>query len=57
MLALNRFGVNTPVTTAIAKTMSINGRDVAVTSLQPMKPIVNGNEFVGMIDTKHKIKK
>lgn len=57
MLALNRFGINTPVTTAIAKTMSINGRNVAVTSLQPMKPIVSGNEFVGMIDTKHKIKK
>lgn len=56
-LALNRFGVNTPVTTAIAKTMSINGRSVSVQSLKPMKAIVDGNEFVGMIETNHKIKK
>lgn len=57
MLALNRFGVTTPVTTAIAKTMSINGRNVPVANLQPMRAIVDGNEFIGMIETNHKIKK
>lgn len=55
MLALKQFNVTTPVTTT--KTMSINGKNVSVQSLAPMKPIVDGNEFVGMIENRLKIKK
>ncbi len=43
--------------TSAAKTMSIQGRSVSVQSLSPMKPIVDGNEFIGMIETRHKLKK
>lgn len=56
-VALKEFGATGPITTAAAKTMSINGKNVSVTSLKPMKAIVDGNEFVGMIETNHKIKK
>ncbi len=56
-VALNDFGITAPVTTAARKTMSINGKNVSVQSLKPMKPIVNGNEFIGMIETNHKLKK
>lgn len=45
------------IVTALNKTMSIEGRSVKVQSLQAMKPIVDGNEFIGMIDTKHTLKK
>lgn len=45
------------VTSAAVKTMSIQGREVPVSSLKPMKPVVDGNEFVGMIETKLKLKK
>lgn len=47
----------TGVGTFSARTMSIQGRDVAVESLQPMKPIVHGNEFVGMIENRHTLKR
>ena len=56
-VALKEFGATGPITIAAAKTMSINGKSVSVQSLKPMKPIGNGNEFVGMIETDHRIKK
>ena len=56
-VALKEFGATSPITIAAAKTMSINGKNVSVQSLKPMKPIVDGNEFVGMIETNHRIKK
>lgn len=56
-VALKEFGATGPITIAAAKTMSINGKNVSVQSLKPMKPIVDGDEFVGMIETNHKIKK
>lgn len=56
-VALKEFGATGPITIAAAKTMSINGKNVSVQSLKPMKPIVDGNEFVGMIETNHRIKK
>jgi len=56
-LALNRIAPGAIVTSSLAKTMSIQGRSVAVESLQKMKPLVDGNEFVGMIETNHKVKK
>ncbi|RZK38457.1 MAG: hypothetical protein EOO90_22250 [Pedobacter sp.] len=40
----------------IQSTMSIKGQNVSVRSLEPMKPVVDGNEFVGMIETRHKLK-
>ncbi|MCY1535970.1 hypothetical protein D9M68_714020 [compost metagenome] len=39
------------------KTMSIQGKNVAVEHLKPMKPLVDGNEFIGMIETRHKLKR
>ncbi|RZJ76438.1 MAG: hypothetical protein EOO47_18580 [Flavobacterium sp.] len=54
--ALNILAPNTPVTATAVKTMSIGGRTVNVQTLAPMKPVVSGNEFVGMIQTKHKVK-
>lgn len=58
MLAINQIaGIGAVVTSSSAKTMSIQGKSVSVESLQPMKPIVDGNEFVGMIETRHKLKK
>lgn len=54
--ALQILAPNTPVTATAVKTMSIGGKSVNVQSLAPMKPIVDGNEFVGMIQTKHKLK-
>lgn len=56
-VALKEFGATGPITISAAKTMSINGKSVSVQSLTPMKPIVDGNEFVGMIETRHKQKK
>lgn len=56
-VALKEFGATAPITISAAKTMSINGKSVSVQSLKPMKPIGDGNEFVGMIETNHKIKK
>jgi len=37
--------------------MSIQGKNVTVQSLKPLSPIVDGNEFVGMIETRHTLKK
>ncbi|MGF1926054.1 MAG: S41 family peptidase, partial [Bacteroidia bacterium] len=45
------------IVTSVAKTMSIQGRDVAVQNLRRLKPIVDGNEFVGMIETRHTLKR
>lgn len=56
-VALKEFGATGPITTSVNKTMSINGKSVSVQNLKPMKPIVDGNEFVGMIETNHKMKK
>ncbi|MBC7616324.1 MAG: hypothetical protein H7202_09680 [Pedobacter sp.] len=53
--AINVIVPNAVVITA-TKTMSIQGRSVAIESLQPMKPLVDGNDFVGMIETRHKLK-
>ncbi|MEJ5995212.1 S41 family peptidase [Pedobacter sp. Du54] len=55
-VALNQIAPGAVVSSA-AKTMSIQGRNVSIESLQPMKPIGSGNEFVGMIETRHKLKK
>jgi carboxyl-terminal processing protease len=55
-LALNILAPSIPVTAKASITMSIDGSRVSVQSLSPMKPIVDGNEFLGMIETKHKIK-
>ena len=45
------------VVTSAAKTMSIQGKNVSTQSLRPLKAIVDGNEFVGMIETRHTLKK
>lgn len=56
--AINLIAPGAIVTTANAnRTMSISGKSVAVQSLGKMIPMVTGNEFVGMIDTKHTLKK
>ena len=54
--AINVIAPGAVVTASATKTMSIKGRNVSIESLQPMKPLVDGNEFVGMIETKHKLK-
>lgn len=54
-VALNLLAPGTPVTSA-AKTMSIQGRNVSTQSLRALKPIVDVNEFIGMIETRHKLK-
>ena len=54
--AINIIAPGAVVTASVNKTMSIQGRSIAVESLQPMKPLVDGNEFVGMIETRHKLK-
>ncbi|RZL53878.1 MAG: hypothetical protein EOO93_20575, partial [Pedobacter sp.] len=46
----------TTITTKANITMSIGGKSVRAQSLQPMKPLIDGNEFVGMIDTKHTVR-
>jgi carboxyl-terminal processing protease len=56
-LAINQISPSATLITGAAKTMSIQGKSVAVENLLPMKPLVDGNEFVGMIETKHTIKK
>ncbi len=56
-VALKEFGAVGPVTTSFNKTMSINGKNVSIQNLKPMRPIVDGNEFVGMIETRHRLKK
>ncbi len=55
-VALNAIAPGAIVTSAI-KTMSIQGKNVAVQSLRPLAPIVDGNEFLGMIETRHTLKK
>ncbi len=55
-VAINLIAPGVTVTSA-AKSMSIQGKNVSTFSLQPMKPIVDGNEFVGMIETRHTLKK
>lgn len=45
------------VVTSVAKTMSIQGKNVPTQSLRPMAALVDGNEFVGMIETRHTLKK
>jgi carboxyl-terminal processing protease len=56
-LALNILAPGiTTISAKSAITMSIGGQSVKAQSLLPMKPLVDGNEFVGMIDTKHTIK-
>ena len=57
-LALNSLAPGVAVISARANaTMSIGGRAVKTRSLQPMKPVIDGNEFNGMIDTKHTLKR
>lgn len=57
-LALNALAPGVTVLSARANiTMSIGGRAVRTQSLQPMKPVIDGNEFNGMIDTKHTLKR
>jgi C-terminal processing protease CtpA/Prc len=55
-LSLNLLAPNVIVTAKSSITMSIGGSSVPVKNLKPMVPIVDGNEFVGMIETKHKLK-
>jgi carboxyl-terminal processing protease len=55
-MALNSIAPNIVVTAKASITMSIDGSKVSVKNLAPMKPLVDGNEFLGMIETKHKIK-
>lgn len=55
--ALTVLAPGATVTSKIAATMSIGGRKVSVQTLNPMKPLVDGNEFLGMIETKHNLKK
>jgi len=55
-LAIYEIAPNSAVTVNAAKTMSIQGRNVSVESLQPMKPIIDGNEFIGMIENRFKLK-
>jgi carboxyl-terminal processing protease len=55
-VALNAIAPGAVVSSS-AKTMSIQGRSVAIESLRPMKTIVDGNDFMGMIETRHKLKK
>lgn len=55
-VAINQIAPSSVVVTSAAKTMSIQGKNVSVQSLEPMKPIVDGNEFIGMIETRHKLK-
>ncbi|RYG10554.1 MAG: hypothetical protein EOO07_21975 [Chitinophagaceae bacterium] len=55
-VAISQLAPGTIVSSA-PKTMSIQGRNVSIQSLQPMKSVVDGNEFVGMIETRHKLKK
>ncbi|MBP8067771.1 MAG: hypothetical protein KAY27_04345 [Pedobacter sp.] len=55
-VALNVIAPGAIVTSA-PKTMSIQGKNVTVQSLKPLSPIVDGNEFVGMIETRHTLKK
>lgn len=56
--AVNLIAPNTITTGVIAnKTMSISGKSVPVKNLGKMFPVVSGNEFVGMIENKHTLKK
>lgn len=55
--ALNAIAPSVVVTAKANITMSIQGQKVSAQSLSPMKPLVDGNEFVGMIETKHTLKK
>lgn len=55
--ALNLIAPSVPVTAKANIVMSINGQKVNAQSLSPMRPLVDGNEFVGMIETKHTLKK
>jgi len=54
-VAINQIAPGAVVTSA-AKTMSIQGKSISAENLRPMKPIVGGNEFVGMIETRFKLK-
>lgn len=56
MVATNLIAPGAPVTSSFAKTMSIQGKSVSVQDLKTLAPIVDGNEFVGMIETRHKLK-
>jgi carboxyl-terminal processing protease len=55
-LALNLLAPNVVVTAKSAITMSIDGTKVTAKSLKPMVPVVDGNEFVGMIETRRRLK-
>ena len=55
-VAINKIAPGAVVSSS-AKTMSIQGKNVAIESLQSMKTIIDGNEFMGMIETRHKLKK
>lgn len=55
-LALNLLAPGVTVTAKSSITMSIDGAKVSAQSLAPMKPLVDGNEFVGMIEQNHKLK-
>jgi carboxyl-terminal processing protease len=55
-LALNIIAPSVPITSKVSRVMTIDGTKVSAPKLAPMKPIVDGNEFQGMIDTKHKLK-
>ena len=56
LLAINQLAPNV-IVTAAPKTMSIQGRNVSVESLRPMNSVVGGNQFMGMIETRHSLKK
>ncbi|MEE1943847.1 S41 family peptidase [Pedobacter sp. KR3-3] len=55
--ALNSIAPSVTVTAKANISMSIQGQKVSAQSLSPMRPLVDGNEFVGMIETKHTLKK
>lgn len=55
-VAINQISPGGVVTSAL-KTMSIQGKNASVERLRPMKSIVDGNEFKGMIETRYKLKK
>ncbi len=54
-VAINYIAPNSVITGA-AKTMSQQGKNVSTESLQRMNPVINGDEFMGMIETRRKLK-
>jgi len=56
-IAINEIEPNGVVTNSISKTMAIQGKNISVESLKPMKSLAGGNEFIGMIENRAKLKR